>query len=92
MGKVLRVVSLILLGMVLFLLLPALGFMLVENWSYGEAVYYSFITLTTIGFGDYVAGLTQSLMGQEPFHRGKLISVTGNGLCKGSLRCFLPFK
>lgn len=28
----------------------------VEKWSYGVSMYYSVITLTTIGFGDYVAG------------------------------------
>ncbi|XP_022080689.1 TWiK family of potassium channels protein 7-like [Acanthaster planci] len=26
----------------------------IEDWSYGEALYFTFITLTTIGFGDYV--------------------------------------
>lgn len=27
-----------------------------EEWTYLEGIYYSFITLTTVGFGDYVAG------------------------------------
>uniref|UniRef100_A0A915L494 Potassium channel domain-containing protein n=1 Tax=Romanomermis culicivorax TaxID=13658 RepID=A0A915L494_ROMCU len=27
-----------------------------ENWSFEEAAYFTFITLTTVGFGDYVAG------------------------------------
>ncbi|XP_074986061.1 potassium channel, subfamily K, member 16-like isoform X2 [Caretta caretta] len=28
----------------------------VEGWSYSEGVYFAFITLSTIGFGDYVVG------------------------------------
>jgi hypothetical protein len=27
-----------------------------ENWSFLEGAYFSFITLTTIGFGDFVPG------------------------------------
>lgn len=40
----------------LFHLIPAIVFTHVEGWSYGESVYYCFISLTTIGFGDFVAG------------------------------------
>ncbi|XP_033109157.1 potassium channel subfamily K member 16-like isoform X2 [Anneissia japonica] len=44
------------------LIVPALFFMyLEENWSFHIAHYYSFITLTTIGFGDYVASNSESL-------------------------------
>ena len=41
----------------LFCLVPAAVFQLVERWSYAEALYYVCITITTIGFGDYVAGM-----------------------------------
>ena len=41
-------------GMILFIFLPALVYNAVEPWSYGEAVYFCFVTLTTVGFGDIV--------------------------------------
>ncbi|XP_065689228.1 potassium channel subfamily K member 17 [Patagioenas fasciata] len=44
-------------GLLLFLLLPPLLFSVKEGWSYEEGFYYSFITLSTIGFGDYVIGM-----------------------------------
>ncbi|XP_014207521.1 open rectifier potassium channel protein 1 isoform X2 [Copidosoma floridanum] len=43
-------------GFVMFIFFPAFLFSYYEHWSYDEAVYYAFVTLTTIGFGDYVAG------------------------------------
>jgi hypothetical protein len=30
--------------------------MVTEEWNYIEGLYYSFITISTIGFGDFVAG------------------------------------
>uniref|UniRef100_A0A672URI6 Potassium channel domain-containing protein n=1 Tax=Strigops habroptila TaxID=2489341 RepID=A0A672URI6_STRHB len=44
-------------GSLLFLLLPPLLLSDKEGWSYEEGFYYSFITLSTIGFGDYVIGM-----------------------------------
>jgi len=41
---------------IFFIAIPAWIFVVVEKWTYHEAFYYSFISLTTIGFGDYVAG------------------------------------
>ena len=39
---------------VAFLLIGSLVFHLLEGWTYLEALYFSFTTLTTIGFGDYL--------------------------------------
>ena len=39
-----------------YLTLGAVIFSAWENWSFLEGFYFSFITLTTIGFGDYVPG------------------------------------
>ncbi|XP_068970541.1 open rectifier potassium channel protein 1 [Bombus flavifrons] len=47
-------------GFVMFIFFPAFVFSHYEGWSYDEAVYYAFVTLTTIGFGDYVAGQDNS--------------------------------
>lgn len=40
----------------LFVALPAIIFKHIEGWSALDAIYFVVITLTTIGFGDYVAG------------------------------------
>ena len=49
----------LILGISVFMLLPAAFFHYMENdkddWDYTDAVYYTFITLSTIGFGDMVA-------------------------------------
>ncbi|GLD63545.1 potassium channel subfamily K member 5-like protein [Lates japonicus] len=44
-------------GLVVHLLIPPFVFTSLEEWSYLEGIYFSFITLTTVGFGDYVAGV-----------------------------------
>ncbi|XP_026464332.1 LOW QUALITY PROTEIN: open rectifier potassium channel protein 1-like [Ctenocephalides felis] len=44
-------------GVTFFIFIPACLFVLFEDWDYDIAVYYAFVTLTTIGFGDYVAGM-----------------------------------
>ncbi|XP_063614548.1 uncharacterized protein LOC134787670 [Penaeus indicus] len=44
-------------GFVVFLVVPAAVLLAVEEgWSFIDSFYFVFITLTTIGFGDYVAG------------------------------------
>ncbi|KAM4693125.1 potassium channel subfamily K member 5 [Discoglossus pictus] len=44
-------------GVLVHLVIPPLIFMKTEGWNYIEGLYFSFITITTIGFGDYVAGV-----------------------------------
>ncbi|XP_016428555.1 potassium channel subfamily K member 4-like [Sinocyclocheilus rhinocerous] len=54
--RVITAVLSILLGCVLFIFVPILVFQKVEDWSLLESAYFVVITLTTVGFGDYVAG------------------------------------
>ncbi|XP_035529979.1 potassium channel subfamily K member 17 [Morone saxatilis] len=42
-------------GAVLFFVVPMIVFQQHEGWTYSQAIYYCFITLSTIGFGDFVA-------------------------------------
>lgn len=46
----------ILIGCLIFLAVPTFVFQRVEDWSFLEAFYFVVITLTTVGFGDYVPG------------------------------------
>ena len=56
-GQIARAVLVFVIGFGLFILIPGWIMMAVEDsWNYGTAVYYGLITLTTIGFGDVVAG------------------------------------
>jgi hypothetical protein len=44
-------------GVAVFILLPSVAFYLIEDqWDYLDSVYFAFISLATIGFGDLVAG------------------------------------
>ncbi|XP_073894253.1 potassium channel subfamily K member 16 isoform X4 [Macaca fascicularis] len=58
-SKVLQVLGLALfltLGTLVILIFPPMVFSHVEGWSFSEGFYFAFITLSTIGFGDYVVG------------------------------------
>ncbi|KAF7211735.1 potassium channel subfamily K member 2-like [Nothobranchius furzeri] len=46
----------VLFGCLIFVALPAAIFKHIEGWSALESIYFVVITLTTIGFGDFVAG------------------------------------
>ncbi|XP_063078353.1 potassium channel subfamily K member 5b [Engraulis encrasicolus] len=44
-------------GLLVHLVIPPVIFMFIEEWSYLEGFHFCFTTLTTVGFGDYVAGV-----------------------------------
>ena len=61
-----RLIHLALMGSVyllLTILLPTLLFWLLEpGWSFLDGVYFVFISLTTIGLGDYIPGASQQMI------------------------------
>nr|XP_060615640.1 potassium channel subfamily K member 4-like [Anolis sagrei ordinatus] len=58
--RVLSALLFILIGCIFFVLLPTTIFQHIEGWTFLESIYFVVITLTTIGFCDYVAGYTKS--------------------------------
>ncbi|XP_018515858.1 potassium channel subfamily K member 4 isoform X2 [Lates calcarifer] len=54
--RVISAVLSILIGCLIFLAVPTVVFQKVEYWSFLESLYFVVITLTTVGFGDYVPG------------------------------------
>ncbi|XP_075049741.1 potassium channel, subfamily K, member 16-like isoform X2 [Mixophyes fleayi] len=55
-AKILTIIFFLVTGIIVFLGIPPLIFSEFERWTYREGVYYAFISLSTIGFGDYVVG------------------------------------
>ncbi|XP_045480558.1 potassium channel subfamily K member 1-like isoform X2 [Harmonia axyridis] len=55
--RLLHLSVMVIILIVVFLLLPAAVFARIEpNWDYMDSLYYCFISLTTIGLGDYIPG------------------------------------
>ncbi|XP_061644028.1 uncharacterized protein kcnk4a isoform X2 [Phyllopteryx taeniolatus] len=52
--RVISAVLSILIGCLIFLAVPTVVFQKSEEWSFLESFYFVVITLTTVGFGDYV--------------------------------------
>ena len=40
--------------------IPSGIFYATEDWTYGQSIYYCFVTLTTVGFGDFVPTIAGS--------------------------------
>lgn len=67
--RILSAVLFLLIGCLLFVLTPTFVFCYMEGWSKLEAIYFVVVTLTTVGFGDYVAGEATFLGLLFPSHR-----------------------
>lgn len=68
-------------AMLLCLLLPVAVLPVTEGWSPAKSLYYAFITLSTIGFGDLVVGtvLTQNVALCSPDNMGHVRSMKLGG-------------
>ncbi|KAJ0049876.1 hypothetical protein NL108_005170, partial [Boleophthalmus pectinirostris] len=55
--RVISAILSILIGCLIFLAVPTVVFHKVEKWSFVESLYFVVITLTTVGFGDFVPGI-----------------------------------
>lgn len=64
LGLVGQVVLYLIPGFTFFIFIPSILIMVFEGWPYDVAVHYAFVTLTTIGFGDWVAGTTENDHGE----------------------------
>uniref|UniRef100_T1GP23 Potassium channel domain-containing protein n=1 Tax=Megaselia scalaris TaxID=36166 RepID=T1GP23_MEGSC len=53
-GLIATIAIALLPGIAFFIILPSCLFTYFEDWPFSLSVYYSYVTTTTIGFGDYV--------------------------------------
>ena len=52
------VLILVLVALIFFILIPAAIYDAIEEWDYRQSVYFTIVTLTTVGFGDFVPALS----------------------------------
>lgn len=55
------------IGFTLLMLIPAVIFSSLEQWSYGISLYFCFCTMFTIGFGDYIPGYNHALQTSDNY-------------------------
>ncbi|XP_054827740.1 potassium channel subfamily K member 10 [Eublepharis macularius] len=64
--RVISTILFILAGCIVFVTIPAVSFKYIEEeWSALDSIYFVVITLTTVGFGDFVAGGNTEIIYRE---------------------------
>ncbi|XP_050542134.1 open rectifier potassium channel protein 1 isoform X2 [Daktulosphaira vitifoliae] len=58
LSLIVDIISYLIPGIIVFILVPSAVISHFEQWEFDESVYFAFVTLTTIGYGDFVAGQT----------------------------------
>ena len=53
-SRTIGVVTIFLVTLIFFIIIPGAIFSAIESWTYLEGVYYAVVSLTTVGFGDFV--------------------------------------
>lgn len=61
--------------LLLIIFVPAIGFASIERWDYFDSVYFCFITLTTIGFGDFVPRKVQRDRDKGKIEHGEAVAL-----------------
>lgn len=56
LSLIMDVVTYLIPGIIVFIFIPSYIISYFEEWTFDQSVYFAFVTLTTIGYGDYVAG------------------------------------
>ncbi|XP_069175495.1 uncharacterized protein [Procambarus clarkii] len=62
-------------GFIVFMFLPSVVLSKLEDWSYEDSLYYTFITLSTIGFGDLIAGYNADIQYQDLYKMGIVVWI-----------------
>ncbi|XP_066292992.1 potassium channel subfamily K member 2-like [Branchiostoma lanceolatum] len=55
--RVVTILIVVLTSVGIFFFVPAIIFTIVEGWNFLDSLYYCFITLSTVGFGDFVSSV-----------------------------------
>lgn len=65
LSRLLVVLFAAMLGLIFLIFIPSLIYYAIEDWSYGQSIYYCFVTLTTVGFGDFVPAASMATRGLQ---------------------------